>query len=241
MKTPRFAAVVFLLLATAVLLHLRGDVDRVPPSAPLSTMPTAIAGYSSQDVAIDQSVLDVLGKGVFLNRVYLPATPVSAVGEAASAVAASDAQHTGASPSNAQAREAVGVFIGYFPTQRTGQSIHSPQNCLPGSGWTFDSSGTTELVDAAGKRYRVGEYVISNGRARQEVLYWYQSHGRSIANDYKAKLYMLVDSIRLGRTDAALVRVITPVAAIEDQAAAHHRVVGFAEQMVPLLPTFIPN
>lgn len=238
MKTPRFAVVVLLLIATAILLHVRGDVDRVPPSTPLSSMPTTIDGYTSQDIPIDQAVLDVLGKGSFLNRVYLSSPHPSPV----SAIAAANAERTGASPfTSPVARDAVGLFIGYFPTQRTGQSIHSPQNCLPGSGWTFDSSGTTDLVDASGKHYRVGEYLISNGRAKQEVLYWYQSHGRSIANDYKAKLYMLTDSIRLGRTDAALVRVLTPVGAGEGQTEAHNRAVGFAEKMVPLLPAFIPN
>ena len=238
MKTPRFAVVVLLLVVTAILLHARGDVDRVPESAPLSTMPTSIAGYTSQEIPIDQSVLDVLGKGFFLNRVYVPQPHPSLE----AAVAASDAEQTGDPAAGSQAaRNAVGLFIGYFPTQRTGQSIHSPQNCLPGSGWTFDSSGTTELVDGGGKHYHVGEYLISNGRARQEVLYWYQSHGRSIAGDYKAKLYMLADSIRLGRTDAALVRVITPVGSSEGPIEAHNRVVGFAQQMVPLLPAFIPN
>ncbi len=238
MKTPRFAVVVLLLVTTAILMHLRGDVDRVPPSTPLSNMPINVASYTSQDIPIDQAVLDVLGKGVFLNRVYLPRAQAST---AASSEAANEEQTGVSLVAPAAARQAIGLFIGYFPTQRTGQSIHSPQNCLPGSGWTFDSSGTTDLVDASGKHYRVGEYLISNGRARQEVLYWYQSHGRSIANDYKAKLYMLVDSIRLGRTDAALVRVITPVSTAEGQAQAHVRAVGFAQQIVPLLPAFIPN
>lgn len=231
MRTPRFWLVVLLLAATGALMHLRGDTDRVPASAPLSTMPTTIDGYSSQDIPIDQSVLDILGKGAFLNRVYLrPRANTDAGSSTDRGTLTPDA-----------APHAVGLFIGYFATQRSGQSIHSPQNCLPGSGWTFDSSGTTDLVDANGRHYHVGEYLISNGPARQEVLYWYQSHGRSIANDYKAKLYMLTDSIRLGRTDAALVRVITPVLAGEDRSAAHDRVASFAEKMVPLLPAFVPN
>jgi len=46
---------------------------------------------------------------------------------------------------------------------------------------------------------------------RQLVLYWYQTHGRIIASEYSAKPYMVLDSIRMNRTDAALVRVITPL------------------------------
>jgi EpsI family protein len=133
------------------------------------------------------------------------------------------------------------LFIGYFPTQRTGQSIHSPQNCLPGAGWSFLSSGVTELTGPGGRKYTVGEYLISDGRSSQEVLYWYRVHGRSIANDYKAKLYTLADSIRYSRTDAALVRIITPVLPDESRAQAHDRAVGFAERIVPLLPAYIPD
>ena len=89
--------------------------------------------------------------------------------------------------------------------------MHSPQNCLPGAGWTFDSRKYTEIKDVDGKTYKVGEYVISNGDVKQFVLYWYQAHGRSIPNEYVAKGYMVTDAIRLNRTDGALVRVITQV------------------------------
>lgn len=220
MKSPRFWAVVLLLLLALSLLHLRGDVDRVPSSEPLSRLPEELVGWSATDVPLDPEVLKVLGQGVFLNRVYQPT------------------EEGRLSASNSGW---VSLFIGYFPTQRTGQSIHSPQNCLPGDGWTFESSGTTDLTLPGGKTERVGEYLVSDGTNRAEVLYWYQSQGRSIASDYKAKLYLLADSIRYNRTDAALVRVVTPVQAGESHLQAHDRVVGFAEQLAPLLPSYIPD
>ena len=87
----------------------------------------------------------------------------------------------------------------------------------------------------------MGEYLISNGVATQEVLYWYRVHGRSIASDYTAKAYTLADSIRYSRTDAALIRVITPVEQGEDRMQAHRRAVDFANQIIPLLPAYIPD
>src|ERR1035441_8494654 len=72
----------------------------------------------------------------------------------------------------------------------------------------FVSSDSVDLIDASGKPHRVGEYIIANGDARQFVIYWYQAHGRSVANEYMAKIYMAADAIRLNRTDGALVRVI---------------------------------
>lgn len=221
MRSPQLWFVVLLMSFTALVLHVRGDVDRVPPSRPLTELPETIGTRTATDIALDPEVLEVLGKGFFLNRMYLPpANPPAA---------------------DISDRAPIGLFIGYFPTQRTGQSIHSPQNCLPGAGWAFQSSGITQLHDPAGKTYNVGEYIITNGNSTQEVLYWYQMHGRSIAGDYQAKLYTLADSIRYGRTDAALVRIITPVYPGEDSFKAHNRVVQFADQIVPLLPAYVPN
>ncbi|MGD0798980.1 MAG: exosortase C-terminal domain/associated protein EpsI [Acidobacteriaceae bacterium] len=221
MKSPKLWLVVILMSFTALVLHVRGDVDRVPVSTPLAQFPPTIDGRTSIDIPLDEEVLQILGKGFFLNRLYLAPT--------------------GVTPANPGDRASIGLFIGYFPTQRTGQSIHSPQNCLPGAGWTFESSGVTDLTGPNGQTSTVGEYLITNGGASEEVLYWYQMQGRTIANDYKAKLYTLADSIRYGRTDAALVRVVTPLAPGEDRSKAHTRVVDFAEQFSPLLPAYIPN
>jgi EpsI family protein len=225
MRSMQFWVVLLFLVAAAALLHLRGDVDRVPASQPLSQLSTTIGSWTGREIPLDANVLEVLGKGVFLNRTYMPNGTFATVGMGGG-------DHLDAP---------VGLFIGYFPTQRTGQAIHSPQNCLPGAGWTFDTQGVTEFTDRNGKSYQVGEYLISNGKSRQEVLYWYRSHGRSIANDYMAKLYTLADSIRYNRTDAALVRVITPVGQGESQHDAHQRVLAFATQMAPLLPAYIPD
>jgi EpsI family protein len=205
----------------AMLMH-RGDADHVPPSEPLSRMPSNIEGLVAQDLPLEEDVLAVLGKGDFLNRIYSMPTSqaVSTRGSAA---------------------YPISLFIGYFATQRTGQSIHSPQHCLPGAGWTFESSSYSSLEDIKGRRFNVGEYVINNGESRQFVIYWYEAHGRSIANEYKAKAYMLADAIRYNRTDGALIRVITPISGSEQVSDARERAIRFTTHMTPYLPQFIPN
>lgn len=219
MRSPQIWVVLLLLLLTFGLVHLRGDTDRVPPSTPLAALPSALGPWKGTDIPISSGILEVLGKGIFLNRVYQPSSALP--------------NDTRPAP--------VGLFIGYFPTQRSGQSIHSPQNCLPGSGWSFESSGVANLSDGNGKPLRVGEYVISNGVDRQEVFYWYRTHGHDIANDYVAKFRMLADAILYSRTDAALIRVTTPFLNGESQRDAHIRALRFTEQVIPLLPAYIPN
>jgi EpsI family protein len=218
MKSSQVWVVLSLLVATWTMLHIRGYVDRVPSSEALSLLPQTIGIWTGQDVLIDKDTLLVLGDGRFLNRIYT-----------------ASARH--GQPISAP----VDLFIGYFPTQRTGQAIHSPQNCLPGAGWTFASSQTIYLQRAHRKDYEVGEYLITNGSTKQVVLYWYLAHGRSIANDYRAKAYMMADAIRWNRTDGALIRVVTPLQPDESLEKAQARVITFADYLVPTLPRFIPD
>jgi EpsI family protein len=213
MKNPRFWTVVLLLAGTVLLLRARGNADLIPLSEPLSQLPRAIAGWTGSDQPIDQETLNVLGAGDFLSRVYT--------------------QEGQSLP--------IGLFIGYFSTQRTGATIHSPKNCLPGAGWVFESSRYVDLNDANGKAHRVGEYIIGNGETRQFVIYWYEAHGRSVANEYTAKIYLVSDAMRMNRTDGALVRVITPIGPREGTSAARARAEAFTAQLAPMLPRFIPN
>lgn len=213
MKGARFWTVVVLLAGTALLLFARGNADVIPASEPLSQVPDRIEGWTGRDLPISQDTLDVLGAGDFLSRIY-----------------EQEGQPT-----------PIGLLIGYFPTQRTGVTIHSPKNCLPGAGWVFESSQYVDLNDANGKVHRVGEYIIANAGNRQFVIYWYQAHGRSVANEYLAKIYMVTDAMRLNRTDGALVRVITPVEQREGIADSRARAEAFTAQLAPMLPRFIPD
>jgi EpsI family protein len=213
MKQFRFWTIIILLSTTAVLLHARGATDVIPKSEPLSQVPRVIAGWAGTDVPIDQETLQVLGPGDFMSRFY------TRVGTS----------------------KPIGLFIAYFPSQRTGVTIHSPKHCLPGAGWMFESSKYVDLEDAQDQSHRVGEYIVSDGMDRQFVIYWYQAHGRSVASEYAARLYMVRDALRMNRTDGALVRVMTPIDPVEGDSAARSRTEAFTAQLAPMLPRFIPN
>lgn len=240
MKHLHYWTTVGLLGTTTALLFSRGRVDKVPPSRPLESMPFALGPWTGTDVPLEGYVLDVLGKGIFLNRNYLP-TLANASRTDASLASEDAAASYPASRNETPDHAPVGLFIGYFPTQRAGQAIHSPQNCLPGAGWVFSQSATLVLTAQDGKPYRVGSYLISNGKQQDVVLYWYQEHGRSIASDYVAKWYTLLDSIRYHRTDAALVRVITPIMPGESANQSQKRLVHFGNLLVSQLPAYIPD
>lgn len=231
MNLSRFLLVSTMMAGTAAMLFSRSAVDQVPDSIPLELLPHQIEDRHAVDIPIAPATLELLGHGRFLNRLYANRQDTGVVNSSAEPTPAA----------RGQSAIPVSLFIGYFPTQRTGQAIHSPQNCLPGAGWTFESSKTTMLTAGNGKQYQVGEYVITDGTQKQEVLYWYRAHGRSIASDYRAKLYMLLDAIRFNRTDGALIRVITPMVPGEPDKAAHTRAADFAGQVAAMLPAYIPD
>lgn len=98
------------------------------------------------------------------------------------------------------------VFVGYHPLQQQGTAIHSPLNCMPGAGWSMEH---VERV-AFGESH-VRRVVIRKGTERLLVVYWYQTATRSEGEEYRARLYSVVDTLRSGRNDAAFVRVTVPI------------------------------
>jgi EpsI family protein len=144
---------------------------------------------------------------------------------------------------------AIGLYIGYYQSQREGDTMHSPMNCLPGAGWEPVAKGrlnipvrTSASPSAPEQTISVNRYLIQKGVERQLVVYWYQSHGRVVASEYTSKIYMVLDAMRTSRTDAALVRVITPVP--DDpagEAAGEARAVEFIKGMVPILHDYLPS
>ncbi len=106
----------------------------------------------------------------------------------------------------------AGLYIAFFRSQRAGVAPHSPKNCLPGNGWVAEKSQIVRIpVEGRSEPVEANYYLIQRGDNKSVVIYWYQSHGRTVADEYKAKFYVMADAIRLNRTDTALVRVTVPV------------------------------
>jgi len=135
------------------------------------------------------------------------------------------------------------LFIAYWDSQRKGAQPHSPRNCLPGGGWEpLEASRVTIPLPPPLAPISVNRFLIQKDRDQQVVLYWYQSHDRVIASEYWSKAYMVLDAIRLNRTDAALVRVVSPVIGTGDAAeqAAEGQAADFVRAMFPLLGRYLP-
>ena len=135
---------------------------------------------------------------------------------------------------------AASFYVGYYSTQRAGATYHSPLNCLPGTGWTLNEPGSVRVSPAGGgEPFEANRYVIENGDERFLLVYWYQGRGRAVASEYWDKLFTAWDSVRLRRSDGAMVRVLVPVRTSEADALA--AAVDFAAQAAPHLHHFVPE
>src|ERR1041385_1830082 len=133
----------------------------------------------------------------------------------------------------------VSLYVGYYATQRTGATYHSPLNCLPGSGWVMNEGGDIKVTRPDGSSFKANRYVIQKGNERALVIYWYQGRGRSIANEYWDKMYTVFDSVARRRSDGALVRVIAPV---ETSATDAEKIASdLASETIRELPAYVPN
>ena len=130
------------------------------------------------------------------------------------------------------------LYVGYYATQRTGASYHSPLNCLPGSGWTLSEPAKATIALPDGTSFVANKYVIQNGDYKSLMVYWYQGRGRNVASEYWGKVYTVLDSVRLRRSDGAMVRVTVPIR--DSEAAAEQTAIEFASTASNVLPDFVP-
>ena len=137
-----------------------------------------------------------------------------------------------------KSNQVANLYVGYYASQRTGATYHSPLNCLPGSGWTLSEPGKATITLPDGSNFVANKYVIQNGDYKSMMIYWYQGRGRNVASEYWGKIYTVFDSVRLRRSDGAMVRVTVPIR--DSEAAAEQTAVEFASTASSVLPEFVP-
>lgn len=142
-------------------------------------------------------------------------------------------------------RVPVDLFVAYYNSLTDGSGIHSPEVCIPTGGWEMSQITTEDvsvkLTGGDAIEVPVNRAFIQKGLSRQIVYYWFQQTGRRLTSDYVAKAATVVDALTRGRTDGALVRVLTSIRPGESDAAAEKRLQDFLGSMLGVLPRFVPD
>lgn len=131
------------------------------------------------------------------------------------------------------------LYIGYYASQRTGATYHSPQNCLPGAGWIMTQPEIVEIKTPSGKTFTANKFIIENGIYREVLIYWYQGRGRAASSEYADKINTIWDSVLRRRSDGAMVRVMTAVGNDEPKATA--AAVDLSANAADKLSAFVPE
>lgn len=201
-----------ILALQAVMFYTASRGESAPPEQPLESFPTQIGNWHMTQVGIvDKETLAILRADDTLSRGY-----ASSEGDSAT------------------------LWVAYFHTQRAGQSPHSPKNCLPGSGWTQTVSGYMDVpIPSRNETIQINRYIVAKGDNKSAVLYWYQTPKRVIADEYRAKFWLVADSVTTHRSDTALVRVVVPIVGDREQAAVDTGV-RFVQAVYPELRQRLP-
>jgi EpsI family protein len=213
----RAVVVALLLVSGAVVVARASKSEVVPTRQSLAAFPLYLGGWQGQRLAdFEPKILAILGVDEYLNAAYYqPGAP------------------------------GVGVYIGYYQSQREGDTMHSPLNCLPGAGWLpiKQERISIPVQDSQGARQiEVNNFIIEKGLDRQIVIYWYQSHGRVVASEYWGKIHMVLDAVKLNRTDGALVRVVVPISSADPngEERSQKTAIEFTNVLFAQLDRFLP-
>jgi EpsI family protein len=202
-----------LLGVQTLMVHWAAGGERPPAMPDLSRFPSEFDQWKElREDPIDPNVQTVLQADRLLSRTYI----------------------------NEATNSDAGLFVAWFQSQSSGtRQPHSPQVCLPGSGWVPEVIDEVAVQTAAGA-ISVNRYIVVNQGLRAVVLYWYQTPRRVIASEWAAKFWLIPDAIRDRRTDTALVRIVVWAPdRYSDRATA--TAVEFGRDLYPLLRDRLPR
>jgi EpsI family protein len=212
-KNLKFAAVVIILLLAAAANHYLSKPDISLPRKSLAEFPRSLGEWTAiTDYQIDNRSMEILQVDDYMTRNYR----------------------------NLKG-DIIGLYIGYFKSQREGKGIHSPRQCLPGAGWIPVNTAVYQMAVAGHNpdTAPVNKFVMGKGLDRQLYLFWYQGRGRIYASEYWNKIYLIWDGLTRKRTDGALVRVNNPVVGNTEDALKTQS--DFIQLFLPLLKDYIPD
>ncbi len=205
------------LAGQGLLVYWSAGTEHPPVPPALSQFPATLAEWRElREDPIDPDVANTLKADRLLSRTYI--------------------HSTGTNPG----AESAGFLVAWFQSQRAGASQpHSPQVCLPASGWTPESTGLLAITTAAGA-ITVNRYVVADRSERAVILYWYQTSRRAIAGEWASKFWLVADAFRDRRTDTALVRIVVESQPGDDDRATR-TAVDFARSVYPVLREALPR
>jgi len=212
MKIKQTLTIAAIMLLTSVCISYLSKVNDQPLVRNFSAFPMHISNWQGTTSRFDEKVYEVLGVDDSILANY-----------------------------RNEKGENIQLYIGYYSSQREGEIIHSPKNCMPGSGWKIMHTSQVPIgvSNEKGEPVKVIKLLLQNGPQRQVAFYWFHSRGRVVASEYSEKIYLVWDAITKQRTDGSFVRLLSPVEGYDEKQTTE-TLKRFTQQLFPILKEFIP-
>jgi EpsI family protein len=128
------------------------------------------------------------------------------------------------------------LYVGYHDGASKAGPLHSPRNCLPGSGW-YEVSSEPSTVQLPSRTLDTITAVYQNAGGTELFVYWFEVGGKAITNEYALKIQEVLHSIRSGRRAASFIRISVPMPG--DKAEASVLALDFLKTVQPVLEKFL--
>src|SRR2546427_10690935 len=101
-----------ILIGATGLSHTENHGEPIVPRQPLRDLRQTVANWTGEERPFQEQVVKAAGVSDYTNRIYFKPAGMP-----------------------------IQLYVGYYTSQRAGDTIHSPKNCLPGAGWDPVRSG----------------------------------------------------------------------------------------------------
>jgi EpsI family protein len=207
----QFWFIAFILVVAIIYLKVFATIEAVPLPANIDNFPKQIGLFTmTGSSTFPEEVLQELQVSSYINREYR----------------------------NNDGYQ-LSLYLGYYEEQREGAMIHSPRNCMPGSGWNPVESSIVPIgTPGTDQYYKVNRMLFQKGMDKLIMHYWYQGRNRIVANEYIDRFLLILDSIFRHRSEGALVRVIGPLDPTSDNEKKQEQ---FVSDLFPVLQENLPQ
>jgi EpsI family protein len=167
-------------LTLAAKLWIRAPQIMGDQAVDLQQFPKALADWVAQEHNVDEKITHVLRTDQILLRNYVS--------------------------KNGKRLE---LFVGYYRDQKFGAQVHSPQHCLPGSGWTIVRYSKFPLPFTM--ESFANQLHITKNNENQFVVYWFTSDGKLVQNEWVLKVRLMLNAFMHRPTAVYFYRLSVPV------------------------------
>jgi len=212
LKGPRFLAALGVLVLTLGVFQVVDFREKPPHRKPFSQFPSAVADWAATRQYLDKETVISLDLTDYVMM---------------------DFRNASGAP--------VNFYVAYYQSQRKGESIHSPETCLPAGGWLFHQTRKVNVAFSSGHSMTVNRVVMDKDGRQMLAYFWFPARGRILTDAYEMKIFMFWDSLTRQRTDGSLVRIISPVLNGDSIETVEARMQDLMRVLQPIIGDFIPN